>query len=172
MSAKKLLSEQAIEDLQSFIANPSGFVLLTGENGRGKSYAAMQVYEKLTPFRLPAYDHDKAWFVSQANLNMQFSEANEIYGTAIGLLKKAYASKLLVLDDLGTRPPSVAFMDFLYALVDHRYNEKDSKGTIITTNLGASQIRENFGDPIFSRICSGRNYVITGEDRRFTELGF
>ncbi len=172
MATKQLLSEQVIEDLKEFVKNPQGFILLVGKNGRGKSYAAMRIYEQLTPYKLPFHDHDLAWFVNQADLNIMFAESNEIYGSSMSLLKQAYKSKLLVIDDLGTRPPSPAFMDFLYAVVDYRWNRRTETATIITTNLDSSRIRKDFGDAIFSRIASGQNYVVIGEDRRFTDLGF
>jgi DNA replication protein DnaC len=172
MATKEMLSENVIEDLRDYVSNPQGFVLLVGKNGRGKSYAAMKIYEQLTPYKLPEKDHDLAWFINQANLNLMFNEANEIYGNSGYLLKKAYISKLLVLDDLGTRPPSLPFMDFLYAIVDTRWNERAKLATIITTNLDSIRIRKDFGDAIFSRIASGRNYILIGEDRRFTDLGF
>lgn len=172
MATKQLLSEDVIIDLADFVLKPQGFVLLVGKNGRGKSFAALKVYEQLTPYKLPDYDHDLAWFVNQADLNMLFNEANEIYRSGMSLLKKAYLSRLLVIDDLGTRSPSPAFMDFLYAIVDKRWNERATLATIITTNLDSSRIRKDFGDAIFSRIASGRNYVIIGEDRRFADLGF
>lgn len=172
MATKKLLSEEVIIDLQEYAKNPQGFVLLVGKNGRGKSYAAMEIYAKNTPYVLPCHDYDKAWFISQADLNMLYSEANEVYGHSVNLLRQAQASKLLILDDLGTRTPSPAFGDFLYALIDHRWNERATKGTIITTNLDSTKIRKDFGDPIFSRIASGQNYVVIGDDRRFKDLGF
>lgn len=172
MATKTLLSEQVIEDLKEYALNPQGFVLLVGKNGRGKSYAAMRIYEQLTPYKLPAHDRDIAWFVNQADLNILFAEYNEIYGSSMSLLKQGYNTRLLVIDDLGTRSPTPAFMDFLYAIVDKRWNERDKKGTIITTNLDSARIRKDFGDAIFSRIASGRNYVVIGEDRRFTDLGF
>src|SRR5688500_13811602 len=162
MATKQLLSEQVIEDLQDYINKPYGFVLLTGKNGRGKSYTAMHVYSKLTPYKLPARDYDIAWFINQADLNMLFSDANEKYGSAIGLAKQLCATRFLVIDDLGTRTPTPAFMDFLYAVIDKRWNERDKKGTMITTNLGSAAIRLDFGDAIGSRILSGRNYVVIG----------
>lgn len=172
MPTKQMISEEVIADLHEYAKNAQGFVLLTGKNGRGKSYAAMQIYQKNTPYVLPMRDCDEAWFINQADLNLLYSEANEIYGHSVYLLKQAYNTKLLVLDDLGTRTPSPAFVDFLYAIIDRRWNERSTKGTIITTNLDSTRLRKDLGDAIFSRIASGRNYVVKGEDRRFTNLGF
>jgi DNA replication protein DnaC len=172
MSTKKLLSEEIIIDLQEYAKNPQGFVILQGKNGRGKTHAALTIYQQNTPYVLPERDWDKAWFVNQSDLNMLFTEAHEIYGHVTNLLRQAYATRLLILDDLGTRTPSEAFKDFLYAIIDQRYKERESKGTIITTNLDSTRLRKDFSDAIFSRIACGRNYVVIGEDRRFTDLGF
>lgn len=169
---KTLSSEKVIEDLKSFVCNPYGFVILCGKNGRGKTHAASKVYEKLTPFKLPAYDLDCAWFINQADLNMLYAEAIDLYGHARGLLLQAYNTKLLVIDDLGTRVPSAAFGDFIYAIIDKRWNDRHSKGTIITTNLDSTRIRKDFGDASLSRMASGRNYTVIGNDRRLTEMGF
>jgi DNA replication protein DnaC len=172
MDTKQMLSEQVIADLQDFAKKPQGFVLMVGKNGRGKSYAAMHIYEQVTPYKLPARDYDVAWFINQAELNIAHSEQNDIYGSSANLLRQASAAKLFVLDDLGTRTPSASYMDFLYAVIDKRWNLRHLMGTIITTNLGSSQIRKDFSDAIFSRIASGRNYIVIGEDRRFGDIGF
>ncbi len=172
MTTKKLLSDEVLIDLSEYAKNPQGFVILQGLNGRGKSYAALKIYQQNTPYRLPERDLDMAWFINQADLNMIFTEAHEIYGHAMGLLRQACNSKLLVIDDLGTRVPSESFKDFLYAIIDRRYNERQTKGTIITTNLDSTLLRKHFSDAIFSRIASGKNYVVIGDDRRFNDLGF
>lgn len=172
MTAKQMTSEEVLIDLQDYAKKPQGYVIFHGKNGRGKSYAAMKIYEKCTPYALPAYDHDWALFINQADLNMAFIDSYEKYGNASLLLKKCYATRLLVLDDLGTRTPSTAFADFLYAVIDKRWNERDKKGTIITTNLDSTRIRKDFSDAAFSRMASGRNYIFTGPDRRFNEIGF
>lgn len=168
METKKLLSEDIIIYLkQNFVNNPFGFVLFAGKNGRGKTYAALEIYHLLTPHRLPFHSHEDAWFITQAELNLIWEDVNHK-----ALLDELSNSKFLVLDDIGTRAPSVAFMDFLYALVDRRYHDRRQKGTLITTNLTSVSLREQFGDAFFSRVASGQNYVFLGEDRRFENLGF
>ena len=168
METKKLSSEEVIIDLKDdFAFKPFGFVLFAGKNGTGKSFAAMSIYNLLSSYSLPAYDHEEAWFITQADLNMLWSDEPHR-----ALLKALCDCKLLIIDDLGTRAPSTAFMDFLYALVDKRYTFRLKLGTIITTNLTSVAMREQFGDAFLSRVASGRNYVFTGEDRRFNNLGF
>jgi DNA replication protein DnaC len=172
MNLKEMLSEQVIQDLKTYVAKPYGFVLLYGPNGTGKSYCAMQVYSSLTPLKLPSRNADLAWFINQANLNIEFDECKQIYGSTTYLLEQACKSKLLVLDDIGTRPPSPSFMDFLYAVIDSRWNERQSLGTIVTTNLNSAIMRKVLGEPMCSRIASGRIYKVIGPDRRLTETVF
>ena len=159
--------KEVVEFLKFYARNPVGFLLLSGKNGTGKSYAAMQVYNCVSGYKLPAYDHDRAIFINQANLNMKWSMEQYKWQQTVSLLTEMVNTKLLVLDDLGTRTPSDPFMDFLYALVDARYEERSSKGTIITTNLTAKDLREKFSDAFASRVASGQCFRLEGQDRRF-----
>lgn len=157
---------EQIEKLKQFSQNPRGFLLLAGTNGTGKSFAAESIYEMHTPYRLPHYDKDLAYFVTQSNLNTQWLEEKR-EGSGLNILHCMKATKLLVIDDLGTRTPSEAFVDFLYDLFDHRWRNKDKLGTIITTNLSAEKIRLMFGDAIVSRVASGICMRFIGDDRRY-----
>ena len=69
-----------------------------------------------------------------------------------------------MIDDIGQREPSPAFQDFLYLIIDSRMNK--NLGTIFTTNFSVGLLRERFGDPIVSRICSGEVLKFDGEDKR------
>lgn len=171
LAAKRLSSDEVIKDLAAFIQDLSGFIFLAGQNGRGKSYIARQIYHYFYRYK-SSQDLDRAWFINQADLNIMFSEQNDTWGSSIYLLKQACKSKVLVLDDLGTRTPSDAFMDFLYAVLDRRWNERDCLITVITTNLDSVGVRQKFGEAIYSRILSGRNYVVIGDDRRFADIAF
>ncbi len=164
--------KDVVEFIEAFASNPQGFLLLSGKNGTGKSYAAMAAYNAVTPYRLPAYDKDIAIFTTQAKLNMLWSEEVSKKGEPIRLLQDMERTKLLVLDDIGTRIPSEAFMDFLYAVVDTRYWDVSIKGTIITTNLNVVDMREKFGDAFVSRVASGKCFRFEGEDRRFNKDAF
>lgn len=160
--------QEVIQTLSEFARSPKGFIVLAGKNGTGKTFAALQVYNYVTPYRLPAYDKELAIFINQAGLNIKLNEC-EYKNSLLGDLIK---TKLLVLDDLGTRQPTETFNDFLYALIDQRYNLRDNRGTIITTNLNASAMRVFFGDAITSRVASGTCFRFDGEDRRFQNPKF
>lgn len=158
--------EDIITALKEYAKNPNGFLLLAGKNGSGKSFAAECIYQTQTRFVLPKHDHDSAFFISQSELNIEWSNQNADYGNTKSILTKCCSTKLFVLDDLGTRTPSDAFMDFLYAIIDKRWKLRDSHGTIITTNLNAELVGKLFGSAILSRISSGVCLRIDGEDRR------
>lgn len=154
-------------DLFAFVNHPMGFMLMTGKNGTGKSTAAMAIYEILAPHRLPYYDHDCAWFITQADLNILWLKKISQWNDTSYLQEEISNTKLLILDDLGTKPPSEPFNEFLYSLAEKRYSERAKLGTIITTNLTSKGLREMFGDAFFSRAASGRCIKFEGKDRRF-----
>lgn len=153
-----------LDSLKEFCAKPEGFLLVSGNNGTGKSFAALQLYHTQTRYRLPDHDDTEAIFITQADLNMRWLSNQEHLKF---LLNQVCQTKFLVLDDIGTRTPSDAFIDFLYAIVDHRYTYRHKQATIITTNLNASDMREKFGDAFVSRVASGRCFRFEGGDRRF-----
>jgi DNA replication protein DnaC len=163
-------SSELIIELKEFLKNPSGFILLTGMTGRGKSYVAMHIYYQFTPYELPMFDHDIAWFMNMSELPLILDKARKEYGDTVGLMEEMSGSNLLILDDLGTmRDPSPSFADFIYLLVEKRHQRRDTKTTVVTTNLTSSQIRERYGDAFLSRIASGKNYKLEGEDLRISK---
>jgi DNA replication protein DnaC len=154
--------KSVIDFFMSYVKNPQGFVILSGKNGTGKSYLSIAVYEDLHRFG------SSRRFTTQTDLNQEWQDHVQKYSSSGYLIEKYADYKLLIIDDLGTRIPSEAFMDFLYAIIDKRYTRKFA--TIITTNRTSAEIREKFGDAILSRIASGRNFRFEHEDRRKLEF--
>lgn len=161
--------KEILEKLLDYASHSHGFLLLSGSNGTGKSFAAEAIYHANADYILPFRGEDQAIFTTQADLNITHNAHLKNDGTAY-LLKIHCDTRFLVLDDLGTRTPSEAFMDFLYALIDYRYRERFTKGTIITTNLNSASMREKFGDSVLSRIASGTVIRMDGADRRFKDF--
>lgn len=155
---------ELMERVYEFAKNPIGYFLLSGTNGNGKSYIAETLYYSKTDYVLPAYDSDKAIFITQAELNQEWNEKQK--ESPVFLSAKYKNVELLIVDDLGTRAPSSAFCDFLYLIFDYRWKNRDRLGTIITTNKSAMQIANDFGDAILSRIASGFTFRLEGRDRR------
>lgn len=159
-------SDEVIEFLLGYAKNPNGYLLFSGRNGTGKSYAALSVYYTQTKYILPAFDNDAAIFITQSSLNSRWIDTLRNSADVPALINILCKTKLLVLDDLGTRTPTEAFMDFLYEIFDTRYNFRDQKATIITTNLDYPNLKEKFGEAITSRITSGKCFKFVGKDRR------
>lgn len=160
---------EQMEKIMSFAKNPKGFLLLAGANGTGKSFIAHAIYEAHSVFKLPDYDMDEAFFINQSDLNERWLHAKQ-ENSSLELSSRLKETKFLVLDDLGTKTPTDAFGDFLYGLIDHRWNRRDTLGTIITTNMTGKITRERFGDAILSRIASGIQIRLDGEDRRIIDF--
>lgn len=160
---------EQIEVAKKFAAKPLGFLLLAGTNGTGKSYIAEAIYELQTPYKLPYYDSDLAIFINQADLNEKWLD-EKADGSTKELMNRHKNVKFLVLDDLGTKTPSEAFGDFLYAIIDHRWRERDKLGTIITTNLNSDDMAKKFSNAILSRVGSGLILKFDGKDRRLVKF--
>ena len=88
------------------------------------------------------------------------------YGNTDYFFNQIVKAPLLVLDDIGTTSPTEVFLEFLYAIANKRDETRHTHGTIITTNLNSSSMREMFGDAFVSRVASGRCVRHDGPDRR------
>lgn len=144
-----------------FLKNPRGFFLIAGKNGNGKTFTAQAIYEY---FSQDQFHDNKFWNQADLNLKWQdilFEKQNTRY-----FLDQIVSAPLLVLDDIGTRKPSDAFMDFLYMIADKRYDAREHYGTIITTNISSQEMREKFSDAFVSRVSSGICIRHDGPDRR------
>lgn len=146
--------------IHGFVNNPKGFLIFSGTNGNGKSFASKAIFNH---FWHPQGDN-KFW--NQADLNQKWIDEMAQWKTTKELLQDILKSPLLVLDDIGTRRPSDAFMDFLYIISDKRYESRSRCGTIITTNLNSGSLRDMFGDAFVSRVASGINVRCDFPDRR------
>ena len=149
-----------LKAIYDFVAKPFGFFVIAGTNGTGKTFAAEAIHNKFW------HPHSDNKFFNQVDLNMKWQEVMNEWGTQSYLLDRIVEAPLLILDDIGTRIPTPAFMDFLYAIADKRYRFRDVRGTIITTNLTTQLMREQFGDAFVSRVSSGVCVRYDGPDRR------
>lgn len=147
--------QEVINYFYRYAKLPRGFLVLTGRCGTGKTYAACAIIQE---YRRHG---DSCRFISATQIYSTWLEAAR-EGSVNNLLY-SYDVELLVIDDLGVKASSDAFISFLYMIIDKR---KKCEGTIITTNLDAKNMRADLGDRIFSRICSGKNLQLEGDDRR------
>lgn len=151
-------SEKLKQELKNFVIRHDEFLTIGGNNGVGKTYAAVAMLKEfyLVTKEIPI-------FVNISNLYQTWKEDEE-QRTAIKY--KFKRAKLLILDDLGVREPTEAFLDFLYSIINNRYN--DMQGTLITTNLSSKEISNCFGNRIYSRLLSGKVIKLDGNDLRLS----
>ena len=152
--------ENFMKAINDFVDTPKGYLLFSGTNGNGKSFTSRAIFNH---FWHPQGDN-KFW--NQADLNIKWQDVLFEWKTTKHLVEDIVKAPLLVLDDIGTRKPSEAFMDFLYVIADKRYESRHTCGTIITTNLNSKSLREIFGDAFVSRVASGVNVRCDWPDRR------
>ncbi len=172
-------STEIQEYIKNYAERPISFLVLSGSNGTGKSYAAKLIYEKrkewfFTESRkmgnmVTLMDKNQGFMINQAELNSQFIAAHE-HDNAANLLEFLKKTSLLILDDLGTRAPSQAFGDMLYAVADYRYENRHNCATVITTNLNSEDMRKQFGDAFVSRVASTKCFRFLGDDNRFNQF--
>lgn len=80
-----------------------------------------------------------------------------------------YKPALLVLDDLGTQKVTEYVSERLFAIVDGRHQR--NLPTIITTNLDLTQLNQQFGSRVVSRIVEVSRFVtLTGADLRYRKV--
>jgi len=157
-------SENDKNVILKYSKEPHGFLLLAGTNGTGKSYAARAIYNERTPYRLPDYDSDKAIFVTQSSMFIEWENNPK---EAIFAIHKYIKTRFLVIDDFGVVVPKDGFFNLLFEILDRRWhNTHLGFGTVITTNRNSEEIRQMFGDAILSRITSGKTMRWNHKDRR------
>lgn len=148
-----------IQKLKQFCNFFKGFLLLPGSSGTGKTYASVCCMKEFLK------KHDECCFVNTANLYVKWLALKQEGTSELPLVHRLSEYRLLVLDDLGTRTPTEAFLDFIYLITNNR-STNQNVGTIISTNLNHADMREKLGDAITSRICSGMIVKFNGKDKR------
>lgn len=80
-------------------------------------------------------------------------------------MKTLCNAEYLIIDDLGSEKTSEWVHEFLYTIINKRY--ENQKRTIITTNLQLSAFKDRYGERILSRLAEMCVVVeLLGEDLR------
>lgn len=158
LQGSQLTRKRIADELLPYCANPKGFMLITGSPGRGKTGIAVSMLDAL--FR---YGHTNCLFACAHELHQDWIKTG--YGSfQKTLLDKCTTVDYLVIDDLGNRTPTEAFLDALYAVIDERYRQ--ARPTIITLPISSGMVVMKFGDSMASRLNSGKIFDIPGPDLR------
>jgi len=151
-------SQGKIDYLKKFVVKPSGILLMEGDPGTGKTYAAMAVCEKFTRTSTSCiFTTQKQMF---NNWLATFKDGN-----VSNYVDRVLNTNLLVIDDFGTKDNSPGFMDFFMELINTRMQWTD-RGTIITTNLTLKALSEFCGQALADRLNTGQRFKFEGETRR------
>lgn len=146
------LSPELKDVINTAIEEKKG-IFVYGDTGVGKTYflQAIAKSKRTTPEN----------FVS---LLAEFRDAMQ-KGSYFEKLQDFTNKEYLFIDDIGAEKTSEFVLEFLYLVVNRRY--ENMKRTILTTNLSLKDFEERYGDRILSRIAElCVIHELKGEDRR------
>lgn len=144
-------SEGKISFMLKFIAQPQGLILMQGNSGTGKTYAALGMCEMFTR-------KDSACiFTTQTKIEEKWQDKLT--------MSQLLNCKLLVIDDFGVAEMSKEFLKYFMDLMNTRLQWSD-KGTVITTNLSKQKLVDYCGEALADRINTGQLFQFFGESRR------
>lgn len=136
--------EVKVDYMRRFSQNPRGFIVMQGEPGSGKTYAALGLCELFTR------SDSSAMFITYKQLRNAWRASNESPTFFDKLLNPA----LLVIDDFGIVETPKSFMELFMDLLNSRMQWK-RRGTVITTNLDDKMLSQYCGDALADRLATG-----------------
>ncbi|RME57531.1 MAG: AAA family ATPase [Caldilineae bacterium] len=140
----QIMLQRAYEVCFAFAQEPSGWLLLTGGYGCGKTHLAAAIANARLDRGQPAL------FVVVPDLldHLRTTFGPESHITYDELFEQVRTTRLLILDDLGAQSTTPWAQEKLYQILNHRYNAQ--LPTVITTNQRLEDIdqrlRSRLGD--------------------------
>jgi DNA replication protein DnaC len=136
---------RCVEDAEAFADEPSGWLVLSGASGCGKTHIAAAVANRCLGRGTPALfvvvpdllDHLRAAYKPDADVGYD------------QLFEQVRSAPVLILDDLGTQSATPWAQEKLFQIINHRFNTR--LPTVITTNTPLNKfddrLRTRLGDP-------------------------
>jgi DNA replication protein DnaC len=122
---------------------------LYGPTGRGKTCAALWLMDQVPGSLFCTAERLVQWVLEHARSSWEL----------------AGDSPLVMVDELGLRSRD---SDLEYVAVKQMADLREHRPAIWICNHPPNSIRSTYDDRIYSRICSGTWYELTGADRRMT----
>ena len=161
-------SKEVKQTILSWAKNPTGFLLLTGDPGTGKTYALSALYnfmENLKAKELESYgmNPEDSWAYFRVYSEFHFlNEIKKCFDFNVGQtphdrIEMVSESKVIFYDDLATCKGYDWQQNILQEFVNERYARSDT-ATIFTTNFNMQEIAEiidrKTADRLFDRTSS------------------
>lgn len=122
--------ETGYQTARNFAANPTGWLVLHGPTGRGKTHLAAAVANELLDRGRSVVFQDVPTLLDSFRASIEPSAGSGNYHELFDAVKTA---DVLVLDDLGAEADSKWAQERLFRLLNHRNLER--LPTVVTTNL-------------------------------------
>ncbi len=151
-------SSEKIAYMLKFVATPRSILFMQGDQGSGKTYAALAMCELFTRkstsciFGTQKQIFDK-WVASiRENCNAEY-------------VRKVSEVNFLVIDDFGIGESTVPFMTFIMDLINTRI-QWTNRGTVITTNLNNDGILKLTSPAFVDRLNTGQHFTFQAKASR------
>lgn len=153
-------SAEVIEKILSWVKSERGIFYFCGNVGNGKTYFAAALWN----FLKEKNEYNRTFSESE-----YFTEIKKViakdwdYSAEV---KRLCETKWFILDDLGSSQMTDWQKEVLFTTVETRLSS--GLPTLITSNLSLKDVKEKFGDRLYSRLAAAKNVVIelNGADRR------
>jgi DNA replication protein DnaC len=146
--------------LDTYETDPHGLIFMGG-CGTGKTHMAVALLRELIQKGNTGLFYNVITLLDE--LRATFDEGSSLSQWPI--LEKIQETDILVLDDLGAEKTSGWVNDRLYAIINHRYENK--KPIIVTTNREITELKDQVGNRIYSRLMEMcRTILFAGKDYR------
>lgn len=147
------LDQKIQEAIQKAIDGNKGMFIFGG-TGTGKTYAMHALANKKSESSVDNW----IMLLSEFRDSMQ-------KGFYYDNVKEYTNQEYVFIDDIGAEKTSDFVIEFLYILVNRRY--ENMKRTVLSTNLSLAEFAERYGDRILSRISEMCILLeLKGEDKR------
>lgn len=150
-------SRGKVDYMLKFATAPRGIILMRGDPGTGKTYAAMAICEYFT--RKSSF----CIFTTQKQMsnNWLIAQGDHMSNYVNGVM----SAPLLVVDDFATGEPNPKFLEFFMDVINTRLQWK-TRGSVITTNLDVKKFNAFCGEALSDRIMTGQIFCFEGKTRR------